>query len=71
MPLENGQTRNLTNTSNAHERSPIWSYDGRWIAFFSDESEKTKFMSLTKRANMKNPTDEFTSLQIGHASLGS
>ncbi|MDO5308668.1 MAG: S41 family peptidase [Planctomycetia bacterium] len=38
VPVENGKTRNLTNSSNAHERSPIWSSDGRWIAFISDET---------------------------------
>ena len=38
VPLEHGQTRNLTNSSGAHDRSPVWSADGRWIAFFSDES---------------------------------
>ncbi len=38
VPQENGLVRNLTNSSNAHERSPIWSNDGRWIAFISDET---------------------------------
>ena len=30
--------RNLTNSPGVHERSPIWSPDGRSIAYFSDES---------------------------------
>jgi tricorn protease len=38
LPAEKGDVRNLTNTTAAHERSPIWSPDGRWIAYFSDES---------------------------------
>ena len=38
VPAEKGDVRNLTNTTAAHERSPIWSPDGRWIAYFSDES---------------------------------
>jgi tricorn protease len=37
-PAEKGDPRNLTNTVGVHERSPIWSPDGRHIAYFSDES---------------------------------
>src|SRR5439155_402638 len=37
-PAEKGDARNLTNTVGAHERSPVWSPDGRQIAYFSDES---------------------------------
>jgi tricorn protease len=38
VPAEKGDTRNLTNTSNAAERSPSWSPDGKTIAYFSDAS---------------------------------
>lgn len=38
VPAEKGDTRNLTNTTAAHERSPAWSPDGKSIAYFSDES---------------------------------
>ncbi len=38
VPAEKGDVRNLTNTTGVHERSPIWSPDGRRIAYFSDES---------------------------------
>ena len=38
VPAEKGDVRNLTNTTAAHERSPIWSPDGRSVAYFSDES---------------------------------
>ncbi|UCC41280.1 MAG: PD40 domain-containing protein [Candidatus Aminicenantes bacterium] len=38
VPAEKGDPRNLTNTPGAHERSPIWSPDGKKIAYFSDES---------------------------------
>ena len=37
-PADKGDARNLTNTVAAHERSPIWSPDGKQIAYFSDES---------------------------------
>lgn len=33
-----GEARNLTNTSGVAERFPSWSPDGKWIAYFSDES---------------------------------
>jgi tricorn protease len=38
VPGEKGDLRNLTNTVGAHERSPAWSPDGRFVAYFSDES---------------------------------
>jgi tricorn protease-like protein/C-terminal processing protease CtpA/Prc len=36
-PVENGAPRQLTSTSEAAERSPTWSPDGRWVSYFSDE----------------------------------
>ena len=38
VPAEHGDIRNLTNTVGTAERDPAWSPDGRWIAYFSDES---------------------------------
>jgi tricorn protease len=38
VPAEKGDPRNLTNTTGANERSPVWSPDGKSIAYFSDES---------------------------------
>jgi tricorn protease len=38
VPAEKGDVRNLTNTPGSAERDPAWSPDGRWIAYFSDES---------------------------------
>jgi tricorn protease len=38
VPKENGETRNLTNTSGARSRGAVWSPDGRTIAYFSDDS---------------------------------
>ena len=36
VPAKNGSPRNLTRTNEAAERSPSWSPDGKWIAYFSD-----------------------------------
>jgi len=36
VPAEKGDPRNLTDSPGDHERSPAWSPDGRWIAYFSD-----------------------------------
>jgi tricorn protease len=38
VPAEKGDVRDLSNTVGAVERDPAWSPDGRWIAYFSDES---------------------------------
>ncbi|MBL8517564.1 MAG: PD40 domain-containing protein [Betaproteobacteria bacterium] len=37
LPAEKGDARNLTETVAAHERSPAWSPDGKWVAYFTDE----------------------------------
>jgi len=38
LPAEHGNTRNLTQTSNADEDHPSWSPDGKWIAYTTDVS---------------------------------
>ncbi len=38
VPAENGEARQLTATSGARERDPVWSPDGKWILYISDES---------------------------------
>lgn len=35
-PAKKGDVRNLTSSPGAHDRSPAWSPDGKWIAYFSD-----------------------------------
>jgi tricorn protease len=38
VPHKYGPTRNLTQSSGAHERGATWSPDGKWIAYVSDAS---------------------------------
>jgi tricorn protease len=38
LPAKKGTLLDLTRTSGSAERSPAWSPDGKWIAYFSDES---------------------------------
>lgn len=37
-PAEKGDIRNITNSPGVADRDPSWSPDGKWIAYFSDES---------------------------------
>jgi tricorn protease len=37
VPAEKGDPRNLTETTAVHERSPVWSHDGKSIAYFADD----------------------------------
>ncbi len=38
IPADKGDVRNITQTPQVNERDPAWSPDGRYIAYFSDES---------------------------------
>ena len=38
VPAEHGPVVDLTSTSGVAERSPSWSPDGKWLAYFSDRS---------------------------------
>ncbi len=38
VPLEKGDIRNITSSPAANDRNPAWSPDGKYIAYFSDES---------------------------------
>lgn len=38
IPGKEGIIRNITNSSNSHERNPVWSPDGKYIAYISDKS---------------------------------
>lgn len=38
LPAKSGVTRNLTQSSSAHDRNVEWSPDGKWISFISDRT---------------------------------
>lgn len=44
VPTDKGDSRNLTQTSGAHEHSPTWSPDGSQLAWLSDESGEWQLM---------------------------
>ncbi len=44
VPAEKGDYRNLTQSSGAHDRSPVWSPDGAQLAWLSDASGEYQLM---------------------------
>ncbi len=38
VPAEKGDDRNLTQSTGANDRSPVWSPDGKSVAYFTDET---------------------------------
>jgi tricorn protease len=54
IPKENGDGRNLTNTSGVADRSPVWSPDGKKIAWFSDASGEYQLM-IADQMGMEKP----------------
>jgi tricorn protease len=53
-PLEKGDIRNISRSPGANDRSPSWSPDGKWIAYFTDEGGEYKL----KIRGQKNDQDD-------------
>ncbi len=47
-PIERGPTRNLTRSSNAHDKWPRWSPDGSQISFISDVSGEEQVYTIAQ-----------------------
>jgi tricorn protease len=55
LPVEKGDTRNLTKTPGSAERDPSWSPDGKSIAYFSDASGEYQ-LHIRDQDGLKPPT---------------
>ena len=49
VPAENGEIVNLTNSNGIREMSPVWSPNGKEIAFYSDETGEYELYLLENR----------------------
>src|SRR3984957_18862877 len=51
VPVEHGTTRNLTQSSNAHDREVAWSTDGKRLAYVSDRSGEEEVYVQAQNGN--------------------
>lgn len=57
-PAKEGAVRPLTQTSGIAERDPSWSPDGKWIAYFSDETGENELWVRPADARPEEKKDE-------------
>jgi tricorn protease len=65
VPVENGDTRNITESSDAADRRPIWSPDGKQIAWFSDKGGESYALYITDQEGKTTPRK----ISIGESKL--
>ena len=58
IPVKNGETRNLTESTSSRERLPAWSPDGKSIAYFSDAGGENQLYVMPQ---MGGPAEKLTS----------
>ena len=66
VPVEHGVTRNLTRSSNAHDREAAWSNDGTRLAYVSDRSGEEEIYVQTQDGN--SPAVSLTANSTGRYS---
>lgn len=66
VPIENGDSRNMTESSGIADRTPIWSPKGNEVAWFSDRSGKGYELLIANQDGMSAPR----SISIGESKLG-
>src|SRR6188474_423321 len=60
VPAENGYVKDMTRTSGAAERYPAWSPDGKYIAYWSDQSgEYELWLMETEKENVKKKLTDY------------
>ena len=64
MPEEHGSVRNLTNSSGTAERYPVWSPDGKYIAYFSDKTGEYEL--YIRQSDGKGETRQITKMGKGY-----
>ncbi|PWU00558.1 MAG: protease [Bacteroidetes bacterium] len=65
VPIENGDPRNLTQSSDAADRNPIWSPDGKQVAWFSDKGGQGYALYLANQEGNGEPKK----ISIGESKL--
>jgi len=59
VPIEHGGVRNLTKSSDANDRFPSWSPDGRWISYISDKTGEEEIWVISQDGS--TPGQQLTS----------
>ncbi|HET6256708.1 MAG TPA: PDZ domain-containing protein [Puia sp.] len=66
VPVENGSVRNLTHSSDAADRRPVWSPDGKQVAWFSDKGGEGYALYISDQEGKGEPRK----IPIGESKLG-
>ena len=59
VPAENGPVMNLTNSSGAYDQNPAWSPNGKWIAYWSDQSGEYEIWLQDQQAGTSKKATSF------------
>ncbi|MCK5145920.1 PD40 domain-containing protein [bacterium] len=65
IPFEHGDARNITRSSDAADRAPIWSPKGGKIAWFSDAGQKDYKLYIASQDGLSSPL----SISIGESKM--